>query len=207
MKIVALSSMIVATLLLGAAPVYAEQGSPDAQTPGGQRKWGPPGGPTSEGNQTREQARVETGKDGPDNHGQVVSECNHRANDRKLKGQERHDFVEWCTDATERHGFDDQRWHEDRACYEQADRKHLSGDARRNFVRGCVEGHAKSGQHDTENGHGNPDHGGNGQADKGQGNSGHGNSGQGNGGQADKGQGNPDQGAKGKPKGNGPNSG
>jgi hypothetical protein len=76
---------------------------------------------------------------GKDNHGQVVSECNHRANERKLKGKERQDFVDWCTDSSERHGFYDWRWNDDRSCYQKADNKGLSGDQRRDFVRRCVD--------------------------------------------------------------------
>jgi hypothetical protein len=74
-----------------------------------------------------------------DNQGQAVSECNHRANERHLKDQERHDFVEWCTDRSQRHGFDDRRWDGDRNCYQKADKKGLSGDDRKKFVRKCLE--------------------------------------------------------------------
>jgi hypothetical protein len=80
-----------------------------------------------------------SGQSGKDNHGQVVSECNHRANERKLKGKERQDFVDWCTDSSERHGFYDWRWNDDRSCYQKADNKGLSGDQRRDFIRRCVD--------------------------------------------------------------------
>jgi hypothetical protein len=82
------------------------------------------------------------GQAGKDNHGQVVSDCNHRANDRKLKGQERQDFVEWCTDTSERHGYNDGRWTGDRSCYEKADKKGLRDSARRDFVRRCLDANA-----------------------------------------------------------------
>jgi len=85
----------------------------------------------------------------PDNHGQVVSECNHRANERKLKGHERNDFVEWCTDSSERHGFDDRRWDGDRNCYQKADKKGLSGDKRKQFVRDCIDRQAYGGYDDN----------------------------------------------------------
>jgi hypothetical protein len=85
----------------------------------------------------------------PDNHGQVVSECNHRANERKLKGHERSDFVEWCTDSSERHGFDDRRWDGDRNCYQKADKKGLSGDKRKQFVRDCINRQADGGYDDN----------------------------------------------------------
>ena len=32
---------------------------------------------------------------GPRNRGQSVSDCNHRANERNLKGQDRKEFVGW----------------------------------------------------------------------------------------------------------------
>jgi hypothetical protein len=85
----------------------------------------------------------------PDNHGQVVSECNHRANGRKLKGQDRNDFVEWCTDSSERHGFEDRRWDGDRNCYQKADKKGLSGDKRKKFVRDCLDRQAYGGYDDN----------------------------------------------------------
>jgi hypothetical protein len=79
------------------------------------------------------------GQAGKDNHGQVVSECNSRANDRKLKGKERQDFVEWCTDTSERHGYKDGRWTGDRSCYDRADKNGLKDADRRDFVRRCVD--------------------------------------------------------------------
>jgi hypothetical protein len=71
-------------------------------------------------------------------HGQVVSECNHRANERKLKGKDRKHFVEWCTERGERYSFDDRRYRYDEDCYKQADRKGLSGTARMTFIAGCA---------------------------------------------------------------------
>jgi hypothetical protein len=40
------------------------------------------------------------GYDGYDryNRGQIVAACNHHANARGLRGHERREFVEWCTD-------------------------------------------------------------------------------------------------------------
>jgi hypothetical protein len=40
--------------------------------------------------------------DNDKNHGQVVSDCNQRANARNVKGQDRKDFVDWCVDRDER---------------------------------------------------------------------------------------------------------
>jgi len=71
-------------------------------------------------------------------HGQVVSECNHRANERKLKGKERKHFVEWCTERGERYRFDDRRYKYDEDCYDRADRKNLSGLKRVTFIAECT---------------------------------------------------------------------
>ena len=73
------------------------------------------------------------------NHGQVVSECNHRANDRGLKGDDRKDFVEWCTSRGSRYGFDDERYGHERDCYRKADKKDLSGDKRQKFLGKCLD--------------------------------------------------------------------
>ncbi|HEX9208233.1 MAG TPA: PsiF family protein [Steroidobacteraceae bacterium] len=74
------------------------------------------------------------------NHGQRVSDCNHRANSKQLKGQERKSYVEWCVDNGERYKYDDKRWTGSRSCYQQADDRRLSGDARRNYINSCVLG-------------------------------------------------------------------
>lgn len=79
-------------------------------------------------------------------HGQVVSECNHRANERKLSDKERKRFVEWCTERGERYAFDDRRYRYDRDCYEQADRKDMSAMKRATFLAECTAGH----DHDYE---------------------------------------------------------
>lgn len=78
------------------------------------------------------------------NHGQVVSECNHRANDKNLKGKERQDYVEWCTDRGEHYKYDDRRYDQDRSCYRKADDKGLSGDFRRVFIQDCLRTQEKS---------------------------------------------------------------
>lgn len=71
-------------------------------------------------------------------HGQVVSECNHRANERKLKGKDRKHFVEWCTERGERYRFDDRRYKYDEDCYDRADRKNLSGLKHETFIAECT---------------------------------------------------------------------
>ena len=73
------------------------------------------------------------------NHGQVVSECNHRANERKLKGQDRKEFVEWCESRGARYGYDDNRYSRERECYRKADNKELQGDKRQKFLANCLD--------------------------------------------------------------------
>jgi hypothetical protein len=72
------------------------------------------------------------------NHGQRVSECNHRANSKQVKGQERKEYVEWCIDNGERYKYDDRRWTSSRTCYQKADDRNLSGDARRLYINSCL---------------------------------------------------------------------
>jgi hypothetical protein len=76
----------------------------------------------------------------PVNHGQVVSDCNHRANDRALKGQERQDWVEWCTSRGYRYTTQNgpKYWDSDRSCYSRANDHGLSGDRREDFLRSCL---------------------------------------------------------------------
>jgi len=76
---------------------------------------------------------------GASNHGQVVSECNHRANERNLKGQDRKEWTEWCEERGSRHNYDYQRYSSDRNCYQKADSKGLSGDKRRKFINDCLD--------------------------------------------------------------------
>jgi hypothetical protein len=77
------------------------------------------------------------GKDSS-NHGQVVSNCNHQANERKLQGQDRKHFVEWCTERGERYGYDQQRYNYDRNCYQSADGKGLTDSLRKAFLGDCL---------------------------------------------------------------------
>jgi hypothetical protein len=81
---------------------------------------------------------------GDDSRGQGVSECNHRANNKELKGKERQEYLEWCTDQGERHRYDDRRYDQDRSCYRKADDKGLSGDFRRVFVQDCLRKQEKN---------------------------------------------------------------
>ncbi|MDH4105251.1 MAG: PsiF family protein [Gammaproteobacteria bacterium] len=74
-----------------------------------------------------------------ENHGQVVSECNHRANERNLKGQDRKEWTEWCEERGSRHNYDYKRYSSDRNCYQKADNKGLTGDKRRKFINDCLD--------------------------------------------------------------------
>jgi hypothetical protein len=73
------------------------------------------------------------------NHGQVVSECNHRANERNLKGQDRKEFTEWCESRGARYGYDDNRYSRERECYRKADNKELKGDKRQKYLANCLD--------------------------------------------------------------------
>jgi hypothetical protein len=75
-----------------------------------------------------------------DNHGQVMSECNHRANERNLKGQDRKDFVEWCESRGARYKYDYGRYDGEKNCYQKANNKGLTGDKRANFLEKCFGG-------------------------------------------------------------------
>jgi len=76
----------------------------------------------------------------PVNHGQIVSDCNHRANERGIKGQERQDWVEWCTSRGYRYTtqYGPKYWDSDRSCYARASDKGLTGDRREDFLRSCL---------------------------------------------------------------------
>jgi Ni/Co efflux regulator RcnB len=78
-------------------------------------------------------------KDGQ-NHGQVVSECNHQANQRNLKGQDRKDFTEWCESRGGRYQYDYNRYGSEKTCYQRANNKGLKGDKRANFLDKCFAG-------------------------------------------------------------------
>jgi hypothetical protein len=71
------------------------------------------------------------------NRGQVVSDCNHRANARELKGQDRQDFVDWCVDR--RDPFDDNRVNRYPDCNALAAQRGLLNEARRDFINRCID--------------------------------------------------------------------
>jgi hypothetical protein len=88
-----------------------------------------------------DQGRHASGDDS--NHGKTVSDCNHRANERNLKGQDRKDFVEWCTDHGERYNYDARRYDQARSCYRKADETGLGGDFRRVYLQDCLSRQVK----------------------------------------------------------------
>ena len=72
------------------------------------------------------------------NKGQVTSECNQRANERDMKGQDRKDWVEWCESRGASYKYDYNRYGNERNCYQRANDKNLRGDDRANFLRRCL---------------------------------------------------------------------
>jgi hypothetical protein len=104
---------VVAMFAIGTGQIAAAQGQGQGQ---GQGKGGDKGG---------------------QNHGQVVSDCNHRANERNLKGQERKDFTEWCESRGARYQYDYRRYDGEKSCYQKANNKGLTGDKRSNFLDKC----------------------------------------------------------------------
>ena len=146
-----LLSLAAVAMLVVAGPVHAEpkqgQGQDQGQSQGKAQGQGKSQAQGPEQAQYRSEGPPrddrDNGKGDKDKgekkmtHGQVVSECNHRANERKLQGKDRQHFVEWCTERGERYKFDDRRYSYDRDCYQKADRKGLSGTARMAFVADC----------------------------------------------------------------------
>jgi hypothetical protein len=136
---VSLSSVVFADPPAGKNP-NANQ----AAAPGGSAAQTPPEyrGPGS--SQERYDDQNHNNKDDWDdaNRGQVVSECNHRANQRNMKSKDRQEFLEWCTEHGARYKYDDRYYdREDRSCYHKADEKGLSGDKRRHFINECIRKH------------------------------------------------------------------
>jgi Ni/Co efflux regulator RcnB len=116
----------IAVLSLLAAPIFAD-----------------PPADKGQGNSQSEQHKQSSAQRDYDNHsdtnhGQVVSECNHRANARNMKGQDRKQWVEWCEERGARYKYDDHRWGTERSCYQRADSRNLSGDQRRKFINNCL---------------------------------------------------------------------
>ena len=117
----------IAVLSLLAAPVFADPPADKGQ-----------GNNQSEQHKQSSAQRDDDEHKSDSNHGQVVSECNHRANARNMKGQDRKQWVEWCEERGARYKYDDRRWGTERSCYQRADSKNLSGDQRRKFINNCL---------------------------------------------------------------------
>jgi hypothetical protein len=83
------------------------------------------------------QAGNDKGQDSS-NRGQVTSECNHRANDKNLKGQERKDYVEWCQSRGARYGYRDDDYKRERGCYQSVFDKMLGGEKRQSYLDECL---------------------------------------------------------------------
>jgi uncharacterized sporulation protein YeaH/YhbH (DUF444 family) len=131
--------LMAALLTVGTAQIAAAQGQ-------GQGK----GQSQSQGNDQYDDKGKDkdngkdNGKDaykGDANRGEVVSECNHRANAKNLKGQDRKDYTEWCESRGARYKYDDKRYSGERNCYQKADNKGLSGSKRANFLDKCFAEH------------------------------------------------------------------
>ena len=113
----------------------AQQGSPEQQGKSGQKGKDDKGGQNDRYDDGGGKDKDSKG----DNHGQVVSECNHRANERNLKGQDRKEWTEWCEERGSRNNYDYKRYSTDRNCYQKADNKGLTGDKRRKFINDCLD--------------------------------------------------------------------
>jgi hypothetical protein len=121
----------IAALVLGVAPVPVALADPPADK-------GNKGGKSQQYDERKDDHGESKGK-GDDNRGSVVSECNHRANERNLKGQDRKEWTEWCEERGSRNNYDYRRYSTDRTCYQKADSRGLSGDQRRKFLNDCLD--------------------------------------------------------------------
>jgi hypothetical protein len=72
------------------------------------------------------------------NRGQVVSDCNQRANARNLTGQDRQDFVDRCVTRHDTFGDDQADRRSD--CKARAAERGLRDEARRAFMDRCIGG-------------------------------------------------------------------
>ena len=79
---------------------------------------------------------VSRADDDDKNRGQVVSDCNQRANARNLKGHDRKDFVDWCVARSDR--FDDAQGNRYSDCNARANQRGLGNEERREFIDSCV---------------------------------------------------------------------
>lgn len=127
--------VLVTLMLVGATPAVFAQGQGQGQGKGKPQAEQPVQLPSYDKDRDRDKGNHWDAQ----NHGQVVSECNHRANERNLKGQDRHDYVEWCTSRGSHYRYDYDRYGKEADCYRKANNKGLTGDKRRNFLDKCFD--------------------------------------------------------------------
>ena len=75
---------------------------------------------------------------GTPNRGQSVSECNQRANERGLQGQDRKEFVAGCFSRYQ--AMEDERRDRYRGCHARAADRGLHDASRRQYIEDCVTG-------------------------------------------------------------------
>jgi hypothetical protein len=76
----------------------------------------------------------------PDDRGQLIVDCSHRASDHGLIGIDRQDYVEWCTSRGFRYdpAHLDDYWDDDRRCYGRANDRVMTGERRAEFLSNCL---------------------------------------------------------------------
>ena len=131
--------LMAALLAVGTAQIVAAQGQ--GQGKGQGQGQGQGDDQYDDKGKDKDKGKGKDADKGDANHGQVVSECNHRANAKNLKGQDRKDYTEWCESRGARYQYDDKRYSGERNCYQKADNKGLSGDKRANFLDKCFAEH------------------------------------------------------------------
>jgi psiF repeat len=134
-RITRVCASIALALTLSTTTVFADQPSDKGKDKSSQQGHAGQQGKGDDGH--HDDRYDDKGKDS--NHGQVVSECNHRANERNLKGKDRKEWTEWCEERGSRHNYDYRRYSSDRNCYQKADNKGLTGDKRRKFINDCLD--------------------------------------------------------------------
>jgi hypothetical protein len=141
------SGVLLAPVTLADPPTDKGKGAPAAQAAADKGKSAPAAAEkgNAKGNPSAAAHDHEDDKGKADeSHGQVVSDCNHRANEKNLKGHDRQDYIGWCTDRGERYQYDDRRYDQDRGCYRRAEERGLSGDFRRVFIQDCLRKQEKN---------------------------------------------------------------
>jgi hypothetical protein len=125
--------LLAALLVFGTAYAGNDKGQVQLQVQGKGPVPGQPGDYDDKGKNKDKS----TGQDAS-NRGQVTSECNHRANDKNLKGQERKDYVEWCQSRGARYGYRDDDYKRERGCYQSVFDKMLGGEKRQSYLDECL---------------------------------------------------------------------